>query len=185
MLGFVKDLLYREPRWSDPKAQRWMSVYQKRARLTGQLPDQEVLNQSGLGPGHRFWKQKNGNPTKGFAVNFDVPLQPFIDGEEDDFPLSFEGRDDFGKTVKWFPIGKTSNKLGYDFLDRTLEIPFQKDRVPVSGMVQVCCGLLAQRILPRREEFGISEEIDFRKARLTRIAWDQSLCAWYPLFTLD
>jgi hypothetical protein len=49
----------------------------------------------------------------------------------------------------------------------------------------VCCGLLAQRILPRGEEFGLSPEIDFRKARLTRIAWDQSLNAWCPIFTLD
>ena len=84
MLRFLQDLFYREPSWSDPKARQWASMFQQRARLTGQLPDAKFMRDSGLGPDHRFWKQDNKRPSEGFAVNFDIPFYPFLDGTEDE-----------------------------------------------------------------------------------------------------
>jgi hypothetical protein len=185
MLTFLQDLFYREPSWSDPKAQRWATLFQSRARLTGQLPDKKFMDDSGLGPDHRFWKQDNKRPSEGFAVNFDIPFYPFLDGTEDEALKGVEGLDDFGRKVRTFPIKTTGKKLHYDFMDRILDLPIKTESVTTKLMVEVCCGLLALRILPRRGDFTIGSDLDFRVARLRRITWDASMGAWYPIFIFD
>ena len=39
--------------------------------------------------------------------------------------------------------------------------------------------------LPRRGDFSIGSDLDFRVARLRRITWDAGMGAWYPIFTFD
>jgi hypothetical protein len=185
MLSFLKDLFYRHPKWSDPKAEQWANLFQKRARFYGQLPDPGIMEQMGIGPEHRFWKQDNRNPRKGFAANFWVPLAPFIDGTEDDEIGDVTGSDDFGRPVTSFPIGMTAARVNYSFLDRILDVPFNSEEMTATNMVQVCCGILALRVLPRREEFSIPANWDFRKAYLKRIVWDVEERAWCPLFHFD
>ena len=185
MLRFLQSLFYRDPSWSDPKTQRWATLFQKRARLTGQLPDEKFMNDSGLGPDHRFWKQDNKRPSEGFAVNFDIPFYPFLDGTEDEALIGLEGLDDYGRKVTTFPIKSTGKKLHYDFMDRILELPIKTESVTTKLMVEVCCGLLALRILPERSNFSVGPDLDFRRARLRRIAWDTSMGAWYPIYIFD
>ena len=118
------------------------------------------------------------------TVHLNVPLYPFLDGTDDEL-VHATGTDEFGQPVLSFPLGETSGNIHYDFIGRNLHPGFTEAETSVKLMVDVCCGLLALRILPRREEFSIPPELDFRKARLLRISWNVSLHAWRPIFVFD
>lgn len=143
------------------------------------------MDQLGLGAEDRFWRQDNRKPADGFAVNFDVPLFPYLEGTEDSLCAGLAGSDDFGKEVKSFPLHLTGKRVSYDCMDRMIDVPFESDSVSVKGMVEIVCGILARRVLPKRDQYEISEELDFGKARLRRIVWDPNDQVWCVLFRYE
>ena len=185
MFEFIRKFFSSEPQWSDPKAQRWANILQSRARFTGQLPEPSIIAQMGMGPDDRFWKQDNRVPRKGSAVNFDVPLSWFVNGTEDANLATLTGTNDFGKPVKSFPIKATAPRIYFDLVQRIFDVPFDREEVPTKLMVEVCCGFLIHRILPRRAELEVHEETDFAKLRLRRITWDKDLGAWYCILVSE
>ena len=118
------------------------------------------------------------------TVHLNVPFYPFLDGTDDEL-VNAVGTDDLGQPVLSFPLAETSGKIYYDFMGRDFHPQFTEAETSVKLMVEVCCGLLALRFFPRREEFSIPPELDFRKARLVRISWNASLHAWRPIFVFD
>jgi hypothetical protein len=128
---------------------------------------------------------KQWNEEEQFPANFNIPLSWFMDGTEDENLVGLVGKDDSGNPVTSFPVASTSGQIRYAFLDRTLDVLAGKTEVSAKLMVEVCCGLLVHKILPRRNELGIASDLDFRNARLARISWNQPDSVWRVHFTFD
>jgi hypothetical protein len=119
LLSFIRHMC--EPTFSDPKAARWVDLFQKRARFTAQLPEPDVLQRMGIPADNPFWKQDNANPSAGFAVNLGCRVG---DALQFDSPANFDavGADDFGRSVTKFPILETAPHFYFHIANSTFSL---------------------------------------------------------------
>jgi hypothetical protein len=131
----------REPTFSDPKAARWVDLFQKRARFTGQLPEPDVLQRMGIPADDPFWKQDNANPSAGFAVNLGCRVG---DALQLDSPANFDavGVDDFGRSVTKFPILETAPHFYFHIASSTFLLD-EASRVITPGHHLARCSPMA------------------------------------------
>ncbi len=188
LLHFIRYM--REPVYEDPKAQRWMDLYQRRARLTGELPDAETLRKTGMPADHPFWKEDNSNPSAGFAVNMDIPVTEAL-AVPSAAGLTIDARDDFGRAVKHLPIGKTSPRI-YFHAGAAYELNDPAERMPVADFVWTAARLFREALLAREnapeeegddadegpEEEDEPSSTDPADYTIRRVTWSPRMGAW-------
>ena len=193
LLRFIRHI--NEPTFDDPKASRWADIFQKRARLTGQLPEPDVLERMGIPREHPFWKQDNANPSAGFAVNLGQSMEEALiaDSPAD---LELHTADDFGRPVAKLPLSKTSPKLWFGISNSIYPLEESGRNVGISDIVwqaarafrDLLAHLETQPDDPQDEaddetEDDDTELISFDPSDYTirRISWDRGVDAWYVI----
>jgi hypothetical protein len=179
-----------EPVYDDPKTQKWIELYQKRAKSLGQLPDPDVLEKTGLPANHWFWKEDNAVPSEAFAVNIELPVAALHTAESPS-DLRLVATDDFGRRVRKLPIGKTSKGIWFGTEEGIFDSGIAAAKAPVEEFVWA--GIMIMRELDRKRHNPASqvlgqdpeeeEEVDFMELQLRRISWMKGMNAW--LFVLS
>jgi hypothetical protein len=187
LIHFIRYM--REPAYEDPKAQRWMTLYQQRARLTGQLPDAETLRKTGIPADHPFWKEDNSNPSVGFAANMNTPVTEAL-AAPSAAGYVIDAHDDFGLAVTHLPIGKTSPRI-YFHSGAAYDLDDPPERMPVAEFVWTAARLFRDALLATEnapeeadDDYEESEEDDEPSSKdpanhtIRRVTWSPRLGAW-------
>ena len=186
----------REPTFNDPKASRWVDLFQKRARFTGQLPEADVLQKMGIPDDDPFWKQDNANPSMGFAVNLGCLVADAL--REDSFAtLEVVASDDFGHSVPKFPLSQTASNFYFHITNSTFSLDGAGRAIEPRDFVWRAARVfrdLLQEIEAEpddpeedMEEKDQDEEdaepmsFDPNDYEISRITWDQRRHAWYVI----
>jgi hypothetical protein len=193
LLSFIRHM--REPTFSDPKAARWVDLFQKRARFTGQLPEPDVLQRMGIPADDPFWKQDNANPSAGFAVNLGCRVG---DALQVDSPANFDavGVDDFGRSVTKFPILETAPHFYFHIANPTFSLD-EASRVTTPRDFVWTAARMFRDLLKKIESEpddpseNSDEEDDDKDTEpmsfdpcdyvISRITWDHRRKAWYVI----
>ncbi|TLD68210.1 hypothetical protein FEM03_23930 [Phragmitibacter flavus] len=194
LLSFIRCI--REPTFDDPKTSRWADLFQKRARLTGQLPEPDMLQKLGIPADDPFWKQDNSNPSAGFAVNVGYPVGDALRADSFEY-LEVVAVDDFGRLVRKLPLSKTSSNIFFHSSNTIYTLNGVGSAIEPSDFIwrvsRVFGDLLRQiEAEPEVLQEGESgdedddpevEPMSFNPADYTinRITWDKSLNAWYVI----
>lgn len=159
----------------------WRRLFQRRAQLTGQLPDESVRQRIGWRP--QDAKVDNRSPRDAFAVNLSVDLAHLftLRGREA-VDAYIVGTDDFGRPVTTIPISKTSSKIFFDFASAGPELPYEGADVSLAQFVSNMCYALKNDMLPQREKFRYILIERAEDLILRRISWLDSMHSWYPIF---
>lgn len=179
-----------EPTFDDPKASRWADLYQKRARLTGQLPEPDVLGRMGIPPDHPFWKQDNADPSVGFVVNLEYHMGDALRAES---PADIElvAVDDFQRTVYEFPLSETSHRLYFGFGSSIFELVETGAAIELNEFIWQSARAFRELLLeiestpddpendPECEDEDEPMSFNPDDYTVRRIAWMQSFNAWY------
>ncbi|QTN30979.1 hypothetical protein HZ994_01090 [Akkermansiaceae bacterium] len=185
----------REPVYEDPKASRWADLYQRRARLTGELPEPEILARFGIPADDPFWKEDNANPWKGFAVNLSVPMASALQaaGPGD---MGIVGRDDFGRSVTNLPLAETSPRFYFGFEKNMYRLEGTGRSIAISEFIWKVSRVFRELLLkaenepeeiPEEDDDEEEEEIDepmsYSPADYTihRISWNPRQQTWYVM----
>jgi hypothetical protein len=186
----------REPTFDDPKAARWADIFQKRARLTGQLPESEVLQKMGIPAADPFWKQDNANPSAGFAVNLGSPVAAAL-ATESAANFKVAAVDDFGRSVTRLPLSKTAPKFFFHVSNSIFPLEGASGKIAPNEFVWRVAQAFRDLLLklesesdePEDDEDNNGDEQDEEETMsfdptdytISRVTWSKSLGAWYVI----
>ena len=163
------------------RAERWLKIYQGRARRTGDLPPEEILEGSGMGADDPFWKQDNSAPSEGFAVNIDTTYNKVLamgPGASE----QLVGKDDDGNRVALVPIRSTGTSVKYDFANFSIPLEVFDDLTPGEFLQRQARALedTLARGAPEGLEIGADPSVFDEPIR--RLYWDADCGHWEVTF---
>ena len=132
-----------------------------------------------------FGKVMNDDPGTYFA--FEVvgrfTIQDVMDLPDGAAAVALKGIDDHGNPVHEVPLKATSRTFDFPFSERTVTIPYAKPSISVWLLLEVIAGVVALKMAPNRERFGIAASAEsLLKLPLYRFYYSREDGAWIVTF---